>query len=112
MKDYFDDIKKMLGENKAYEKLVESQGVCLICGHDNPIDFEDHHIGGKSNSSIGISLCRNCHGRLSRNQQQDWPNGWSRKSKPSMKALAMLLRGISDVLRVISDHLWEMSYDE
>jgi hypothetical protein len=111
MKDYFDDIKKLLGANKAYEQLVESQGVCLICGHDNPMDLEYHHIGGKSNSPIVISLCRNCHGRLSR-KQYFWPKGWSSKSKPSMKALAILLRGLSDVLRVISDYLWEMSYDK
>lgn len=110
MKDYFDDIKKLLGEEKTYEKLVESQGICLICGHNNPMDFEYHHIGGKANSQIVISLCRNCHGRLSR-QQYHWPRGWSHNSKPSIKALAMLLRGISDVLRVISDHLWEMNHE-
>lgn len=111
MKDYFRDIKKLIAQEKLYEVLVDSQGFCIICGHDDPTDFEYHHIGGKSNSPIVISVCRNCHGRLSR-KQYFWPKGWSRKSKPSMMALAMLLRGISDVLRVISDYLWEMSHDE
>lgn len=108
MKDYFDDVKSLIESKKQMDKLVESQGVCLVCGHDNPLDFEYHHIGGKANSSIVISICRNCHGRLSR-KQYHWPKGWSHKSKPSMKALAMLLRGISDILRVISDHLWEIN---
>lgn len=108
MKDYFDgDIKTLIAQKKTFDKLVESQGICVICGHDNPTDFEYHHIAGKANSPLVISLCRNCHGRLSR-KQYIWSKGWSRKSKSSMKALAMLLRGISDVLRVISDHLWEM----
>lgn len=111
MDNYFDDIKSIIAQKKTYDILVESQGVCVICGHGNPTDFEYHHIGGRSNSPIVISICRNCHGRLSR-KQYIWPKGWSHKSKPSMKALAMLLRGISDVLRVISDHLWEMNHDE
>jgi len=104
--NYFDDIKKLIAEKKTYDVLVESQGICFFCGHDNPMDFEYHHIAGKANSPLVISVCRNCHGRLSR-KQDVWPDGWPRKSKPSMKALAMLLRGISDVLRVVSDYLWE-----
>jgi len=104
--NYFDDIKPLIESKKQMDKLVESQGICIICGHDNPLDLEYHHIGGKSNSSLVISLCRNCHGRLSR-KQYAWPKDWSGKSKPSMQVLAMLLRGISDVLRVISDYLWE-----
>lgn len=107
MDDYLANIKKLVKEKKTYDKIITSDVFCIVCGHNNPLDIEYHHIGGKANSSLVIPLCRNCHGRVSRKQDL-WPDGWSKKPKSINKCLAMLLRGISDILRLVSDYLWNM----
>ena len=104
MADYFDNIKKVIAEKKEYDNFLKAQGYCIICGHDDPLDLEYHHLAGKINSSHVISMCRNCHGRISR-RQRAWPQGWSKNNNSTTKRLAILLRGISDILRVMSDHL-------
>ncbi len=78
MKDYFDGVKKLIAENKLLETFLKGQGYCIICNHDDPLDLENHHMGAKANSNLIISLCRNCHGRISRKQRY-WPKEWSKK---------------------------------
>lgn len=106
MSDYFDDVKKLIDEKKECDNFLKAQGHCIVCGHEDPLDLEYHHLAGKANSSLVISLCRNCHGRISR-RQRVWPQGWS-KNNSTTKRLAILLRGISDILRVMSDYLWRI----
>jgi len=99
---YFDNSSRLLEEKKIESTLLQSQGYCIVCNHDDLLDLEFHHIGGRSNCTIVVSLCRNCHGRISR-MQRFWPKGWYDKSKSQEQKDAIILRGISDLLRVISD---------
>lgn len=101
--NYFDDKKRLEEEKKIQDNLLQSQGYCIICNHADPYDLEFHHIGGRSNNSLLVSMCRNCHGKVSR-MQRFWPKGWSDKSKSQELKDAFLLRGMSDLLRVMSDY--------
>jgi uncharacterized protein YlaI len=105
MSDYFDDVEILIRENKWLKQFFEGQGCCTICGHSDPFDLEGHHVGGKSNSPYLISLCRNCHGRVSR-KQYSWPKGWSEKNKPKSQKIGCLLIGFSDVLRAIGERAY------
>ncbi|MCJ8306184.1 MAG: hypothetical protein HRU07_03940 [Nitrosopumilus sp.] len=100
--NYFEDSLRLVEEKKIESNLLESQGYCIICSHDDPLDLEFHHIGAKSNSTLIVSLCRNCHDRISRRQRY-WPKGWYDKSKSQDSKDTIVLRGISDLLRVIAD---------
>jgi uncharacterized protein YlaI len=100
----FKEIKEIIN---WCEWFLSSQGFCVICGHDDPLDLEGDHVGAKANSPIIISLCRNCHGRKSKTQRRSWPQGWFDKEKPSHVKNALVLRGLSDLLRLKSDHILE-----
>lgn len=100
----FKEIKEIIDWCKWF---LSSQGFCVICGHDDPLDLEGDHVGAKANSPIIISLCRNCHGRKSKTQRRSWPQGWFDKEKPFHVKNALVLRGLSDLLRLKSDHILE-----
>lgn len=105
MKDYFTKILGLIAEKKWVDKFVEGQGFCIICGHDDPLDLEYHHVAGKSNSPLVVSLCRNCHGKISRKQQLSWPKGWSDEDKRPKCKEGLMLRGLSDLMRLKSDNM-------
>ena len=106
MKNYFSDIYSLLEECKWIQQFSKSQGYCIACGHSDPLDLEYHHVGGKKHNPITVSLCRNCHGRISR-RQRHWPKVWLRNNNPRDVCDAILLRGYSDLFRVISDKYLE-----
>ncbi|MDE2590059.1 MAG: hypothetical protein KGL95_10395, partial [Patescibacteria group bacterium] len=83
----------------------EGQGCCVLCLHSDPFDLEDHHVGGKANSDFTISLCRNCHGKLSR-KQYNWPKGWSKKNKNEKQRMACLLIGLGDFVKEYGERMY------
>lgn len=106
MKDYFEDISRILEQNNWIERFIHSQGYCIVCGHDDPLDLEYHHVAGRKHNHITISLCRNCHGRISRRQRY-WPKVWMKNNNPIDVCDAILLRGYSELFRLISDKYLE-----
>lgn len=105
MNNYFDFIECLIKENKWLQQFFQSQNCCVICFHSDPFDLEEHHVGAKNNSNFTISLCRNCHGKVSRKQYK-WPKEWPKKNKPSKKKTACLLIGLSDVIREIGEKMY------
>lgn len=106
MQDYFLQIISLVAEKKWTDKFLKGQGFCIICNHNDPLDLEYHHIAGKSNYPlVTVSLCRNCHGKVSRKQYL-WPEGWSNKDNDVKRKNALMLRGISDLIRVKSDYIF------
>lgn len=105
MDDYLNSLEQRIKENKWLKQFFDAQGYCVICGHSDPFDLEGHHVGGKSNSDFVISLCRNCHGKVSR-KQYNWPKDWAKKNKPKKKQLACLLIGLSDVIRKVGENTY------
>jgi len=98
MKDdnYFEKIKALLEEESWLTEFLEAQGFCVICGHDDPLDIELHHVGRKRNDKLVVSVCRNCHGRFSRKQRW-WPKlSLSRKNPPDLRR-AWMYHGLSEL---------------
>lgn len=106
MKDYFKQVQMLISEKKWIEEFLSGQGYCIICGHDNPLDLEYHHVAGKNNDDLTVSVCRNCHGRLSR-YQRFWPNTWTQKDNPLDLKRAFFLRGLADILRLTAERIFE-----
>jgi hypothetical protein len=97
--EYFADLKSFMKETKWLEKFLSGQGFCIICGHDDLLDLEYHHVGLERNSSdFVVSCCRNCHGRFSRRQRL-WPKASSRNDNSQNDKDASVLLGLSDVLK-------------
>jgi hypothetical protein len=56
-------IKVMVRESK-FKKICNC---CYLCGENNPKilrKFEKHHIDGRKNSDEVVSLCPNCHSKI------------------------------------------------
>lgn len=106
MQDYFKEIQTLISEKKWIEEFLSGQGFCIICHHADSLDLEYHHIGGKNNDNLTVSVCRNCHGKLSR-KQRFWPKKWMRKNNPPDLKQAFLLRGLSDIFRLKADRIFE-----
>ena len=53
-------------DNVTYQKMLKKQTrtgeikrMCACCGEDDPRVLEDHHITGRANSDVVITLCLN-----------------------------------------------------
>ncbi|MHB8546478.1 MAG: hypothetical protein ACYDAJ_06900 [Nitrosotalea sp.] len=106
MQDYFIKAQTLINEKKWIEEFHSGQGFCIICYHTDPLDLEYHHIAGKNNNDLTVSVCRNCHGRLSR-KQRFWPIKWMMKNNPADLKQAFLFRGLSDIFRLKADRIFE-----
>ena len=70
--------------------------------------MDSHHIAGKNNDPLTLPVCANCHRHLS-HRQRSWPSGWASATKPREMAIAIMLRGVSDLLLLVSRKLREIS---
>jgi uncharacterized protein YlaI len=109
MKDYFEQIKIDIAVKRWLEEFCSSQGYCIICNHSDPLDLEYHHVAGKNNDILTVSVCRNCHGRLSRYQRY-WPNAWTRIDNPPDLQRAFFLRGLAEILHISAERIFQI-YD-
>jgi uncharacterized protein YlaI len=103
--NYFTELNDLKEIKRFLDWFLESQGFCVICGHDDPLDMEKDHIGARANSPVLISLCRNCHGRKSIIQRRSWLQGWSDKNKPNQIKAAFVILGLSCLLRLKYDQM-------
>lgn len=75
---------------------------CAICERkDGP--FEEHHVAGKLNSDLTITVCLRCHGRLSE-RQNGWDPRWQAEGNPSALKESLLIRGLSDLCEERARH--------
>ena len=100
--DYFQRRDALIEETECTDDFLDRGGCCCICGYnDNPIIIQEHHIAGRHNSEVTIPLCPNCHTELSK-KQYSWDIRWNEKNNSSQIKTGFMLRGISDILGLIS----------
>jgi uncharacterized protein YlaI len=105
MTEHIKELDLLIEVKRWIDEFLNGQGYCIICGHEDSMDLEYHHVGGKANSPVVVSLCRNCHGKISKIQRRTWPKGWSDKNNTTRTIDAIAIRGLSDLLRLKSDHM-------
>jgi len=109
------DAGKTKRRQKKLNELETVNPNCEICGHAKVTSLkrtalsvnqirllEKHHISG---GGVGetITVCLNCHAKLS-DDQADWPEGTlSSNRTPEMEAIASI-RGRADVLNLIAEY--------
>lgn len=102
--DYRAEVKRLSKDQRAYNKFLIGSGCCLICFISDPFVLEEHHLAGRKHSDLTFTVCANHHAILSRMQGR-WPNEWLQRDLPANKRVAFMVRGISDMFRIISDEL-------
>lgn len=90
------------------ERHGSEQPRCSVCGcADDRLLFERHHIAGRRCSKETVSVCANCHRRLS-DDQYDHPALLS-QSPAQLEMLAHLLLGVADLLVLVGEILREQA---
>lgn len=92
-------VQEGVNEATAWVSLVEAGASepkrCVVCerrdGH-----FEEHHLAGKHNSALVVSVCIRCHGRLTE-RQNGWDPRWVVEGNPEPLKHSFLVRGLSDL---------------
>lgn len=92
------------------DSLRYSSGCCVICYNDEPFVLEEHHIAGRNNSDITVTVCANHHVKLTR-MQKTWNSRWKRDNNSLLEAEAFLFNGLADVLRQRSAYLMEREHE-
>lgn len=102
-----------------YQKIIRQQKrdknttvCCARCGEDDSFIIEMHHVDGRSNSDKVIPLCKNCHTKITAEQNKLSPK--IRSSKTSLQnKRAYNIISIGALLRELGQHLinlgWEMT---
>ncbi len=104
---YKSQLQQLIYEQKFFDKFLTGSGCCLICFNKDPYVLEEHHIGGRNNSELTITVCANHHAKLTR-MQKGWNKRWQQKNNPQTVKETFLLRGLSDVFRLKSDYVLEL----
>lgn len=77
---------------------------CVGCGETNPVVFEHHHIAGRKHSDDMVTLCLNCHRKLSDKQRDHVPAGAKEPTGP-LATIVHYLLGLADLLALVVEAL-------
>lgn len=79
-------------DKEAYQKTLNKQKrnrktslCCVVCGEDDTEVIEMHHISGRNNSDQVQPLCKNCHSKITREQNKLNPKARSGNASPEQK---------------------------
>ena len=109
MDDYLKDRDARLKEQMALDRILSGGCSCPLRGyHAAPSNLSETHLAGRKHAATTIPACRDCHDTLSRRQSK-WPEIWLKEGLPARARHVLMLRGISDVLLLISRHLRNLS---
>lgn len=95
------DHKKSIRRNKNGKK---PRLACLECGENDPNVIEIHHVDGRNNSDWEIPLCKNCHTKVTAEQNKESPKVRS-KDASLMNKRAYRIISNGALLRDIGDGL-------
>jgi len=98
-----ESLKQAIKETKIVSKIIKLGTTCLLCFENDPFVIEEHHLGGKTNCTITIPLCANCHLRASKNQLS-YDNLWNKRNKPNTLKLLFVLKD----LQFLEDRIIQM----
>lgn len=77
---------------------------CAVCGVDDPVVIEMHHVDGRSNSDWVKPLCKNHHAKVTAEQNKLSPKiRSSEASEQNMRAYNIISNGA--LLRELGQHL-------
>ena len=104
-------------DKHTYEKTVRRQRrngavtlVCSNCGEDDPNVIEFHHPFGRSNSDETIPLCKNCHAKITEEQNKVPPKSRSKNASPEEKR-GYLLVTVGSLLEIIGKTLKNLGHE-
>ena len=96
--------KGIYAKIQAQQKRVGSPTLCCVrCGESNPAVIEMHHVIGRSNSDEVIPLCKNCHAKIT-DEQNKLP-------REKRKGLSFILVSMGALIREIGTLLIDLGHE-
>ena len=87
------ELNRERRKQRAFERLGTNTPRCAVCGFDNPLALELHHIAGRAYDDELVTVCRNCH-RLLSDAQRDHPPG-NAKPAGALECIGHFLLGLA-----------------
>ena len=101
------ELKRERRRQRALERLGMNNPRCVVCGYDDPLALELHHIAGRAHGDELVPVCRNCHRPLS-DMQKDHPAAVT--TPPSdLECIGHFLLGLADLFELLVKHLREFA---
>lgn len=76
---------------------------CVLCGESDTRCLERHHLAGQRFGNTLVVVCRNCHRKLSDDQEDHPPP--SAADPPLLERLAQWLLGLADFFHDLADQM-------
>lgn len=89
---------------RKYNKGKKPPIVCAVCGEDDTNVIEMHHVDGRNNSDWIKPLCKNCHTKITAEQNKLSPKNRS-KTASSGNLTAFNIISIGALLRELGQRL-------
>lgn len=105
-----DDIElaRETRRQRRLEALGTNEPRCGTCGERDDRVFEGHHVAGRKNDSATVIVCRNCHRKVSDDQEDHPP--FDKAADPLLQAIGHFLLGLADLLRLAIEKLSEFGH--
>ena len=87
------------------EKLGTNDPKCGVCGLDNWLCIELHHVAGQKHDETVVLLCANHH-RTVTDDQKNHPSS-SPAGDPFLDTVGRFLLGLADMLKTVVEKLYE-----
>jgi hypothetical protein len=104
-------------DNETYEKTIDRlrrnrtvTTVCYSCGEDDPRVLEKHHIFGRNNSDELVFQCKNCHAKITDEQNRITPNARSKNASPQERR-GFILVTVGSLLELIGKYLKNIGHE-
>lgn len=101
------EIRRERRRQAAIERLGVNTPACVICGKNNPIVLEKHHLEGQAFGDTLVVVCRNCHRELS-DVQKDHPDRITEIPDP-LEVIAHALLGLADLFEFLIEKFREFA---
>ena len=101
------ELNRERRRQRALERLGSNNPRCVICGCDDPLALELHHLAGQAFGDDLAPVCRNCHRRLS-DYQKDHDIG---QASPAgeIEPIRRFLLGLADLFEMLVKRLREFA---
>ena len=101
------EIRRERRRQAAFERLGSNNPACVICGENDPLVLEKHHLEGQAFGDTLVPICRNCHRKLS-DIQKDHPKQIT-EIPDALEIIAHFLLGLADLFAFLVGKLREFA---
>jgi hypothetical protein len=99
------ELSRERRKQRALERLGSNNPSCIVCGCDDPLALELHHLAGQAFGDDTVPVCRNCHRRLSDYQKDHSLD----QGKPvgELEPIRRFMEGLADLFEMLVKRLRE-----